>query len=144
MDWKYLQKCQLFRKDLQYMSNTIFIPEKRVCIRPLHSRLEAIQRLRPPTTVKDCRSFEGMENFLSIFCQDLQKLLKPIYDLTRKERQFIWGQEQHTVFDEIKSRLQKPLVLHFLMAMEDSFYIQILVNMPWAVPYIRYRMVCLS
>ena len=53
-----------------------------------------------------------MVNFLSIFCQDLQKLLKPIYDLTRKDRPFIWGQEQQTAFTEIKSRLQKPPVLH--------------------------------
>ena len=83
-----------------------------MCIRPLCSRLEAIQRLRLSTTVKGCRSFAGMVNFLSIFCQDLQKLLKPIYDLTRKERQFVWGQEQQTTFDEIKSRLQKPPVLH--------------------------------
>ena len=64
------KKCQLFRKELQYMDNTIVIQKKRVCIRPLHSRLEAIQRLKPPTTVKGYRSFAGMVNFLSIFCQD--------------------------------------------------------------------------
>ena len=51
------KKCQLLRKELQYMSNTIFIQEKRVCVRPLHSRLEVKQKLRPPTTVKGCRSF---------------------------------------------------------------------------------------
>ena len=53
-----------------------------------------------------------MVNFLSIFCPDLQKLLKAIYDLTRKDRQFILGQEQQTAFNEIKSRLQNPPVLH--------------------------------
>ena len=86
------------------MGNTIFIQEKRVCVRPLHSRLEAIQKLRPPITIKGCGNFVGMVNFLSIFCQDLQKILKPIYDLTRKDRPFNWGQEQQTVFNEIKSR----------------------------------------
>ena len=94
------------------MGNTIFIQEKRVCIRLLCSRLEAIQKLRPPTTVKGCRNFAGMVNFLSIFCQDLQKLLKPIYDLTRKDTLFNWVQEQPTAFDDIMSRLQKPPVLH--------------------------------
>ena len=54
----------------------------------LHSRLEAIQKLEPPVTVKGCKSFAGMVNFLSKFCQDLQKLLNPIYDLTRKGRPF--------------------------------------------------------
>ena len=62
--------------------------------------------------VKDCRSFAGMVNFVSIFCPELQKLLKPIYDLTRKGRHFIWGEEQQATFEEIKSRLQKPQVLH--------------------------------
>ena len=53
-----------------------------------------------------------MVNFLSIFSQDLEKLLKPIYDLTRKDRPFNWGQEQQTAFEEIKGRLQKPPILH--------------------------------
>ena len=102
------RKCQLFKKELQYMGNTIFIQEKRVCVKPFHSRLEAIQKLKPPTTVKGCRSFAGMVNFLSMFCQDLQKLLKPSYDLMRKVRSFIWEQEQQVAFEEIK----KPPILH--------------------------------
>ena len=47
-----------------------------------------------------------------MFCPDLQKLLKPIYDLTRKGRPFIWGKEQQDSFEEIKRRLIKPPVLH--------------------------------
>ena len=80
-------------------------------VKPLRSRLEAIQKLKPPTTAKGCRSFARMVNFVSIFCPELQKLLKPIYDLTKKDRHFIWGEEQQTAFEEIKSRLQKPPVL---------------------------------
>ena len=53
-----------------------------------------------------------MVNFVSLFCPELQKLLRPIYDLTRKGRQFIWGKEQQQAFDEIKCRLQRPPVLH--------------------------------
>ena len=55
---------------------------------------------------------ERLLNFLSMFCQDLQKLLKPIYDLIRKGRPFIWGKEQQDSSEEIKHRLIKPLVLH--------------------------------
>ena len=106
------RKYQLFKAELQYMGNTLFTQGKRVCVKPLHSQLEAIQKLEPPKTVKGCRSFAGMVNFLSIFCQDLQKLLKPIYDLTRKGRPFQWQQEQQTAFEEIKGRLQKPPILH--------------------------------
>ena len=58
------KKCQVFKKELQYMENTTFIKDRRVCVRPIQSRLKAFQR---------------------------QKLLKPIYDLTRKGRHFVWG-----------------------------------------------------
>ena len=49
---------------------------------------------------------------MSLFCPELQKLLKPIYDLTRKGRQFLWEKEPQQAFDEIKCRLQRPPVLH--------------------------------
>ena len=95
------KKCQLFRTNLQYMGNEIIIKDKRVCVKPLRNRLEAIQKLQPPTTVKGCRSFAGMVNFLSMFCSELHKLLKSIYDLTRKGKPFVWGKEQQNSFEEI-------------------------------------------
>ena len=92
------KKFPLVRTNLQYMGNEIFIQSKRVWVKPLRSRLDAIQKLQPPSTVKGCRSFVGMVNFLSMFCPELQKLLKPIYDLTRKGRLFIWGREHQESF----------------------------------------------
>ena len=61
-------------------------------------------------TFKGCRSFVVIINFLYLFCPKLQKLLKPIYDLTIKGRQFIWGEEKQLAFEEIKNRLVKPPV----------------------------------
>ena len=108
------KKCQLFRTSLQYMGNEIFIENRKVCIKPLRNRLEAIQKSQPPKTPKGCRSFAGVVNFLSMFCPDLQRLLKPIYDLTRKGRPFYWGKEQQDSFMEIECRLTRPPVLHML------------------------------
>ena len=111
------------------MGNTIFIKEKRVCVKLLRSRLETIQKLKPPTNQKGCRSFVGVVNFVSIFCPELQKLLKPIYELTKKGRPFVWGDEQQKACDEIKSRLLKPPVLgmpdkrgRFLLYSDTSKY----------------------
>ena len=42
----------------------------------------------------------------------MTKQLKPIYDLTRKGRPFVWRKEQQDSFEEIKCRLIKPPVLH--------------------------------
>ena len=106
------KKCKLLRTNLHYMGNEIFIKDKRVCVKPLRNRSEATQKLQPSTTVIGCRSFVGMVNFVSMFCPDLQKLLKPIYELTRNHKPFVWGKDQQHSFEEIKHRLIKPPLLH--------------------------------
>ena len=58
------------------MGNSVFTKDRGVCVKPLRSRLE------------------------------LQKLLKPKYDWTGKGRQFIWGEEQQILFNEIRRGLQ--------------------------------------
>ena len=55
------------------MGKMIFIKDRRVCVKPLRNRLEAIQKLQLPTTAKGCKSFAGMMTFLSMFCPELQK-----------------------------------------------------------------------
>ena len=37
------KKCQLFRTELQYMGDKIFIKDRKVCIKLLRSRLETIK-----------------------------------------------------------------------------------------------------
>ena len=64
-----------------------------------------------------------MVNLLSMFCPELQKLLKSIYDLTRKGSPFVWGKEWQDSFEEIKCRLIKPPVLH-IPNMTGRFQIQ--------------------
>ena len=59
-------------------------------ITAVRSRTEAINKIPTPRTPKQCKSFCGVVNYLSLFCADLQKLLKPIVELTRKGRPFIW------------------------------------------------------
>ena len=108
------KKCQLFKTELQYMGNTLFIEDRHVCVKPLRSRLEAIQKLQPRVTPEGCKSFAGMVNFVSRFCPGLQKLLKPIYDLTKKGKPSLWEKEQQEAFEEIKKRMLKPLVLSIL------------------------------
>ena len=48
----------------------MFIKDRKVCVKPLRSRLEAKQKLLPPMM---CKSFAEMVNFLSMFCPELQK-----------------------------------------------------------------------
>ena len=93
-----------------------------------------------PTTVKGCSSFAGMVNFLSTFCPELQKLLKPICDLTSKERPFIGGKEQQDSIEEIKHILIKPPVLHMPNKQVSFICILILANLQLEAHFIKGRM----
>ena len=62
---------------------------------------------------------------------ELQKLLKQIYDLTRKGKSFICGKEQQDSFKEIKCRLIKPAVFICILTP---------VNLLLEVHYTKYRM----
>ena len=46
------KKCQLFRTELQYMGNTMFTKDRQVCVKPIRSRIEAIQQLKPQQMLK--------------------------------------------------------------------------------------------
>ena len=126
------------------MGNEIFIENKKVCVKALRNRLEAIQKLKPLKTPKGCRSFAGEVNFLSMFFHELKKTTKPIYDLTRKGRPFNWGKGQQDSFEEIKQRLMTLPVLHIPIKQEDFIYIQPLANLQLVVHYTRYKMVNLN
>ena len=93
---------------------------------------------------KGCQSFAGVVNFVSIFCPELQKLLKPIYKLTKKGRPFVWGDEQQKAFEEIKNRLLDPLVLSMQDKRGRFCFTQTPVNMLWVVFYTKYRIENLS
>ena len=106
------RKCQLFMKHLVYLGNVFHIEDGVITITPMKSRIEAIQKLEHPTTVKGCKSFCGVVNYLSLFCKDLQKILKPIYELTRKEQPFVWTEFHQKAFEHVKELLVKSPVLH--------------------------------
>jgi hypothetical protein len=106
------RKCQLCLTELVYMGNVFKIKNRRVTISPMKDRISAMLLIPAPQTPKECKSFCGVVNYLSLFCPELQKLLHPIYQLTRKGVPFIWTDEHQETFDEIKKRLTKPPVLH--------------------------------
>ena len=103
------KKCQLFKTQLTYMGNEFSINKRTMTITPLRSRTEATNKIPTP---KQCKCFCGVVNYLSLFCPDLQRLLKPRVKLTRKGRPFIWGEAQEKAFREVKLRLTNPPVLH--------------------------------
>ena len=77
----------------------------------MRDKCDAICNMKAPKSVKECRTFCGMVNFLSTFCKKLQQLLIPIYELTKKHACFVWTDKHWKAFEDIKQLLVKPPVL---------------------------------
>ena len=105
------KKCQFFRDELVYMGNIFKTSEDGITITPIKTRQEAILKTPTPRTPKECKSFCGVVNYVSLFCPHLQSLLAPIYDLTRKGRPFVWTNLHQKNFEEIKKLMASPPVL---------------------------------
>ena len=136
------RKCQLFVKHSVYLGNVFHIEDGVITITPMKSRIEAIQKLEHPTTVKGCNSFCEVVNYLSLFCKDLQKnSVKPIYELTRKEQPFIWTEFHQKAFEHVKELLVKtPSISTCPDLVVDSFYIVTLQRCIQAVLFGKCRM----
>ena len=109
------------------MGITIMIEDGMPKMKPLKSRKDAILKVKPPKTVKECRSSCGMVSYMSIFLPSLQEKLIPIYFITRKGIPFYWGEEQQKAFEEIKKDVRNAPVLlmpnstgHFVLVSDAS------------------------
>ena len=85
------RKCKLFKTELVFMGVIIKIEDGMPKMQPLKSGIEAIQKVKPPKTVKDCRSFCGMVNYMSVFLPSLQEKVDPYILYNYKRNTFLFG-----------------------------------------------------
>ena len=105
------RKCKLFKTSLVSMGHQVSIIDGIPHITSVKSRVDAIVKLDPPKSPKNCKQFCGMVNYLSMFLKDLQTKLIPIYHLTKKGVPFHWGELQQKAFEQIKKDLTEAPVL---------------------------------
>ena len=94
-------KSQFFLTRVKFLGHII---EKNT-ITALKSRIDAIQKLQPPTNKNKIQELFGMLNFLSKFVYKMQLYLRPFYNILRQQINFEWTTEHQTRFEEIKKLL---------------------------------------
>ena len=75
---------------------------ERNTINPLKSRIDAVQKLQPPSNKKKIQEFFAMLNFLSKYVYKMQLYLGPFNNILRHQNNFEWTTEQQKRFEEIK------------------------------------------
>ncbi|KAJ9562313.1 LOW QUALITY PROTEIN: hypothetical protein OSB04_007473 [Centaurea solstitialis] len=75
------------------------------------AKLEVIEQLPEPTTVKGIRSFLGHAGFYRRFIKDFSKITKPLCTLLQQDQEFIFSQECREAFEKLKKALvSAPIV----------------------------------
>ena len=67
-----------------------------------NKKLEAIEKWKPPTTVKGIHLFTGFANFYRKFIPNFSNIVAPLNLLTRKNEPWSWTPLQQNAFDELK------------------------------------------
>ena len=107
------KKCKLFRDDVEYMGHRITINKAgEPCFQPMHNRCASIRQIPRPKTPKQVRRLVGAVNYVAGFFPNIQTILKPLHQLTRKKNKFVWTDEHETAFQKVKDLMTNPPVLH--------------------------------
>jgi hypothetical protein len=62
---------------------------------------------------REVQSFLGFTNFYHRFIEGFSHHAKPLFELTKKDHKWDWGDNQQRAFDEIKLHVTSSLILHF-------------------------------
>ena len=107
------KKCKLFRDDVTYMGHKITInKDGDPCIEPMNDRCSAIRKLPRPKTPKQVRRLVGAVNYVAGFFPNIQAILKPLHQLTRKRNKFVWTDEHENAFSTVKDLMTNPPILY--------------------------------
>ena len=80
---------------------------------PTEEKVRAVQECGKPESKTEVRSFLGMTGYLSKFIPRYASLTKPLRDLTLKETQFHWGDEEQSAFEKLKASISSTDVITF-------------------------------
>jgi len=90
-------------------------------IRTDPAKVAAVKEMKRPETVTQVKSFLGLASYYRKFVKDFSKIAKPLFNLTKKEKKFIWEEGTEAAFQELKNRLISATILAFPQADGSEF-----------------------
>jgi len=103
-------KCEFHTTETEYLGYVISPKELRMD----EEKIRTIKEWKEPTNVKGIQSFLGFANFYRRFIRDYSKITTPLSSLTRKEKEWEWGDKQQGAFDTLKTAMiTEPILQHF-------------------------------
>ena len=104
------QKIQFKLSKISFMGHVI----SDLGVKPDPRKVKAISDMPPPTDKQGVMRFCGMVNYLKTFCPNLSQVIKPLFDLTKQDREFIWADVHQKAFAKAKHLIASaPCLAYF-------------------------------
>ena len=117
------KKCQLFKTNLTYVGNEFTITKRTVTITPVRSRTEAINKIPTPRTPKQCKSFCGVVNYLSLFCSRFAGIIKAHSRIDKKRKTIYMGRCTGKCFQRSQAEVKEPPSFAFAKGRWEIYFV---------------------
>jgi len=102
-------KCEFLRKEVAYLGHIIGSDG----VRPDPNKINAVFKFPIPRNQKNIKQFLGLVGYYRRFIPQFSKIARPLTDLLKKDRTFIWENHQIEAFEKLKSALCTEPVLQY-------------------------------
>src|SRR5260370_40270148 len=103
------EKCKFEQKEVKYLR--LVISKDHVAMDPM--KVCRVTEWPTPMKVKEVQSFLGFVNFYQKFICDFSNIAHPLYALTHKTQQWVWGSPKQEAFDALKNAVTSTPILTF-------------------------------
>jgi hypothetical protein len=93
-----LSKCDFWLKEIRFLGHTI--SQVGIAVDP--DKVQEVMNWKPPTTVRQIRSFRGLAGYYRRFIPDFSLIAKPMTELLKKGAKFVWGQKCKDAFHTLR------------------------------------------
>jgi hypothetical protein len=94
-------KCEFWLSEDQFLGHVI--SSEGISVDP--GKVREVLNWKPSKTVHQVRSFLGLIGYYRRFILNFSKIAKPITDLLKKEKKFVWNAERDEAFQTLKKLL---------------------------------------
>jgi hypothetical protein len=105
-------KCEFWIKEVPFLGH--MVSSEGIMVDP--NKVKEVLEWKPPTTVSEVRSFLGLDGYYHRFIPNFSKITKPITELLKKGKKYLWSE----ACDEAFKHLKKLLTTWPVLAQPDT------------------------